>query len=414
MKSFEASLLAGIALAVSSLCGGRPQDADNVEALKGFQAQVATALPRVASLTGVQKLEPVKVDLLTREQLGTFFQKNLRIEYPNDELKKRGQCFAQIGLLPRGYDLESGFVTLLNQQAGAVYDLRSKTLIGLRDLPSERNRSVNNEMILSHELTHALQDRVIDLARESEVALKNIDYEYALRAVLEGMASSVMIAYAQNLRYCDLPDLRSFWRSQSEASARMLGDAPTYVTEYLMSPFAEGGAFIQAWQKRNPDRTLSDLLKDIPASSEQVLHFEKYAGKDQPTNIDLGNAHNILPGNLTPFYANTLGEFDLLVLFHIHKETQSNAGALANGWDGCKFEAYEDEKGRLIVLGSSAWDSQKDAEEFYEGFAKVLAASRSAKDYEVAQNRERVNFVIGATNETFRMAILKGLSSTTY
>ena len=414
MKSFEAILFAGIALTVSSLCCGQPREADKVEALKEFQEQVGNALPSVASLTGVQSREPVKVDLLTREELGKFFQKNLKIEYPNDELKKRGQCFAQIGLLPEGYDLESGFMTLLSQQAGAVYDSRSKTLIGLRDLPSERKRSVNNKMILSHELTHALQDRVIDLARESEVALKNIDYEYALRAVLEGMASSVMIAYAQNLRYGDLPDLRSFWRSQSEASARTLGDAPGYVTEYLMSPFAEGGAFIQAWQKRNPDKKLSDLLKEIPASSEQVLHFEKYAGKDQPTNIDLANAHKILPGNWTRFYANTLGEFELLVFFQIHRETQSNAGALADGWDGCKFEAYEDENKNLILLGSSAWDSQKDAEEFYEGFTKVLAQSRSARDYEVARHKERVDFLIGVTNKILRTATLKSLSTTTY
>jgi hypothetical protein len=415
MKSFEAILFAGIVLAVSCLCCGRPREADKVEALKEFQEQVGNALPSVASLTGVQSREPVKVDLLTREELGKFFQKNLKIEYPNDELKKRGQCFAQIGLLPEGYDLESGFMTLLNQQAGAVYDLRSKTLIGLGDLPSERKRSVNNKMILSHELTHALQDRVIDLARESEVALKNIDYEYALRAVLEGMASSVMIAYAQNLRYGDLPDLQSFWRSQlSQASGRTLGDSPGYVTEYLMSPFAEGGAFIQAWQKRNPDKKLSDLLKEIPASSEQVLHFEKYARKDQPTNIDLASARKILPANWTRLYANTLGEFELLVLFQIHKETQSNAGALADGWDGCKFEAYEDENKNLILLGSSAWDSQKDAEEFYEGFTKVLAQSRSARDYEVEQNKERVNFLIGVTNKILRTAILKSLSTTTY
>ncbi len=408
MKSFETTLLAGLTVLV--LCCQPRHKSDKVEALREFQNQVDTMLPEVASLTGVLKHEPVAAELLTKEELGTFLEKNMKIEYADAELKKRGRCFAAIGLLPEGYDLEQGFMTLLKQQAGAVYDLRSKILIGVSDLPSEQRRSVNDKMILSHELTHALQDRVMDIARESGIALKNIDYEYALRAVLEGMASSVMIAYAQNLPYNKLPDLQRFWRSQlSQVPGGRLGGSPRYLTEYLMSPYAEGGAFVQSWQRKNPDRMLSDLLQKIPASSEQVLHFEKYAEGDTPAAIDLSRAHKILPAHWKLSYANILGEFDLLVLFQVHEETQRNAAALAAGWGGCAFEAYEIEDGALVLLGASVWDAEKDAEEFCEGFSTVLEQSRPADDYEVVRRGTHAGFVIGSSNSALRTEILRVL-----
>jgi hypothetical protein len=407
MRSLQATLLAGLALLVSSWCYQPQPKADKDDALNELQNQVNEMLPAILSLTGIQEREPVKTALLTRTELGRFFETNLKVEYPNEELKKRGRCFALIGLLPQGYDLENGFMTLLKEQAGAVYDPRSKTLIGLSDLPTEQRRNVNDRMILSHELTHALQDRVIDIVEESETALKNIDYEYALRAVLEGMASSVMIAHAQNLHYSELPNLQTFWRSQLSQGGGTLGGSPPYATEYLMSPYAEGGAFIQAWQKGNPDETMNDLLKRIPASSEQVLHFEKYAGGDKPTDFDLSRMHKTLPGHWKLFYANTLGEFELLELFRIHKETEANAPALAAGWDGCKFEAYEEKNGDLILLGSSVWDSEEDAEEFRDGFIKVLAESRPNGDYEVVRTKARVSFLIGPADESLRTAILE-------
>lgn len=409
MKSLHATLVAFITLLTSSWCYRPQSNPNNDDALKQLQDEVDDALPTIVSLTGIQQSEQVKVDLLTRAELGKFFERALKVEYPSEELKKRGRCLALIGLLPDGYDLEQGFINLLKQQAGAVYDPRSKTLMGLSDLPPEQKRTVNDRMILSHELTHALQDRVIDIVRQSEIALENIDYEYAIRSVLEGMASSVMIAYAQNLPYSKLPDLQKFWRSQlAQLPGGTLGGFPRYVSEYLMSPYAEGGEFIQAWQSRNPNNTLNDLLNQVPESSEQVLHYEKYAEKDKPTDIDLSRVHNTLPGAWTPFYSNTLGEFELLQLFQNHEQTRANAATLAAGWDGCLFEAYEDKNGALILFGSSIWDSEEDAQEFCEGFGKVLAICRPNSDYDIRQIRARVSFVIGSTDK--KMAILKSLN----
>ena len=302
---------------------------------------------------------------------------------------------------------------LLREQAGGAYDPRSGTLIGVSDLAREPDRAVSDRMILSHELAHALQDRVIDIARQSRLGLENIDYEYAVRAVIEGMAGGVMLAYAQNLPYDRLPDLQSFWRSNlSRAAGAALSRSPRYLTEYLFSPYAEGGAFLQAWLKANPGKAMNDLLGRLPPSSEQVLHFEKYVEGDLPEEIDLSGARGILPGDWSLLYANTIGEFDLLQLFQAHEETRTSAAALAAGWDGCRFEAYQDAKGALILLGSSVWDGEEDAGEFSAGFRAVLGGFRAGDDHEVARNQARVHFVIGSADRSLRTAILESLEKT--
>ena len=402
-------LMALVLLALQPSCGtGRRTDTD--AALKEFRKQVDEALPAVEALTGIHRDGPVKVGMMTKAALGDFFERSLEVEYPDRALQRRGQCFAEIGLLPRGYDLAGGLLDLLKEEAGAVYDPASRTLIGIRDLPREPSRAVNDRMILSHEVAHVLQDQVIGIERHSRLGLENIDYEYALRAVIEGMAGSVMLAYARNLPVERLPDVQSFWRANlARASGGGLSRSPRYVAEFLLSPYAEGGAFVQSWLRANPGESLEHLLRRLPPSSEQVLHFEKYAEGDVPEEIDLLGPGKILPGDWELIYANTLGEFDLLQLFRTHAETEAGAAGMAAGWDGCRFEEYRNGSGALILFGSSAWDREEDAREFSGGFRTVLEGFRTGDDFTVVQDGLRVNFVIGSSDRSMRTAILEAL-----
>ena len=402
-------LMALVLLALLPSCGTGPRT-DTHAALNDFRKQVDEALPAVEALMGVHRDGPVKVGMMTKAALGEFFEKSLEAEYPDGALRKRAQCFAEIGLLPRGYDLAGGLLELLEEEAGAVYDPAGRALIGISDLPRERKRAVNDRMILAHELAHALQDKLIDIQRQSRLGLENIDYEYSLRAVMEGMASGVMLAYALKLPMNRLPDVHSFWRENlARASGGALSRSPRYLAEYLLSPYAEGGAFVQSWLRANPGKPLEELLRRLPPSSEQVLHFEKYAEGDVPEEIDLLGPGKILPGDWELIYANTLGEFDLLQLFRTHAETEAGAAGMAAGWDGCRFEEYRNGSGALILFGSSAWDREEDAREFSGGFRTVLEGFRTGDDFTVVQDGLRVNFVIGSSDRSMRTVILEAL-----
>jgi hypothetical protein len=306
-------------------------------------------------------------------------------------------------------------IDLIGEQAGAIYDPYSKTLKGLLGLPASLRTPPGQRMILSHELCHALQDRVIDIAARSRSALDNTDYSYALRSTIEGMATVVMLASYQGLQPAQVHDARatmraSFAQKEGNPAMKAFAQAPRYLRESLLSPYAEGSAFAQAWLGAHPDLKMGAMLEAMPVSAEQVLHFEKYVEGDLPTAVDLSGLAASLPAGWRRFYANTFGEFDLLVLFDDSEATSEHAQDLASGWDGLRVEAYEDSSGQAALVGASAWDTEADAAEFEEGFSKVLAGVHPAGDFKVARRGNRVDFVVGPLGEEATSRMLAALA----
>jgi len=374
------------------------------------------ALKDVSEMTGLAYAEPVKVDMITRTEVADFIRRTTAVEYPEGELVKRGRCLAEIGLLPKDYDLAEGMIDLVGEQAGAIYDQHTKTLLGISDLPAYLQAEAMQRLMVSHEACHALEDRVVDIAAQFRATLTDIDGEYAFRSAIEGMATVVMLAYSRGLPIEKSPDARAtmrsgFSRNQRTPSMQALAASPPYLAESLISPYAEGGAFAQDWLRAHQGARLGAMLAEMPTTSEQVLHFEKYVEGDTPTAIDLSPAGSALPEGWTFFYTNTLGEFDLRTLFELREEIAPVADQAAQGWDGFRFAAYSDSLGRLLVVGSSVWDSEADANEFSSTFWRMLDLTRDAKDFNVLQTRDVVSFAIGPAEGETRTRVLEALSA---
>lgn len=403
-----------IALVASS---GASAGAKEVSArLADFEDVKDQAVPAVCEMTGLSSRGLLKVDMITRAEVADFVRKTTALEYPDGELDKRSKCLAQIGLLPRDYDLAQGMIGLVAEQAGAIYDPHSKTLLGISDLPAHLQAVQTQKMIVSHEVCHALQDRVIDIVARSRETLDDIDGEYAVRATIEGMATVVMLAYCQDLPIERVPDTRSTMRvgfsgNLKNPGMKALAASPVYLQESLISPYAEGGALAQAWLKANPGTKIGAMLARMPTTSEQVLHFDKYVELDQPTPIEMSGVSSRLPPGWRFYTANTLGEFDLRILFGLYEETRSAAEKAAAGWDGLRFQAYTDSLDRLLLVAVSAWDSEADADEFTAALRGVLAATGAADDAAVAQRGRTVRFVVGAATTELKEHVLQALET---
>jgi hypothetical protein len=303
---------------------------------------------------------------------------------------------------------------MLHEQAGAYYDPWAKALTGIYDTHGMQDPTAE-KMYLTHEMAHAMQDRVADMLQQMKSRERDNDSQYCYRAVMEGMAGAVMVAFAMNKPMDSLPDMRAFWRANLErmtsdtSTFKTLGRAPLYVREWLYSPYAEGGAFIQAWLKANPGGAVAELMNNLPASSGQALHFEKYQANDLPARIDLTRIRRKVPGQWRPFCANSLSEFELRTLFRSHPATRDSADDIAAGWDGCRFDAYADNEGRILMVGSSAWDSEDDAGQFERAFGHVLRAVRGAGGHTILRKSDRVHFVIGGAGEVAAQRFLASI-----
>jgi hypothetical protein len=409
------ALVCGLAAAVFSCTCAPAYGDDREDEIERLRLLVSEVQPAVAELIGMPEGEPVKVAVKTRKEIREYVIQAAEMGYPDDELYRRGRCLAEIGLLPEDFDLKSGMIDLVGEQAGGLYDPYGKAFTGIIDLPPGLKATRYQKLIASHELTHALEDRVVDILEEAKTGLTNLDYEYAFRSIIEGIATVVMIAYTQDLALDGIPDTRAIMRTSFERKAgdptmKALAGSPPYLKELLISPYAEGGAFVQAWHRANPDMDLAALMTKVPPSSEQVLHPEKYFEPDEPTVIDLHGIERALPEEWDSFYTNTLGEFDLLTLFSLHEQTSADAGDIASGWDGLRFRAFHHQSGQLVLLGSSVWDSEKDAEEFHAGFSAVLAGISGPGSYALVRNGVYVDFVIGPVEDPIRESLLAAVS----
>jgi hypothetical protein len=408
VRAASSGLLAGLLIGLCSVpLAGPSAPVDREAELKAFTAYVDEALPVVVEMTGIDQADPVPVVMLMRSEVRDYLIETIEREYPEGELVKRGECLVALGLIPEGYDLEAGIIELITDEAGAFYDPRTDDMKGIADLHPMLKNPQMQKMIVSHELTHALQDRVVDLSSLYLDALSDMDREYCLRMIIEGMASNVMLPYMNDLTLEESPDVQAFMRTgfdmkYSGSGAGALGRCPLYVRESLLSPYAEGGGFVQTWLRKNPDKKLKALLLDMPSTSEQVMHYEKLEEGDEATPIDPSHLASVVPPGWKPFYANTLGEFDVLMLFKSHEDTERFAEELASGWDGCRWQAYRNEDGELVIVGLSVWDSKEDARDFAVGLKRVLADIRGADRYEVAREGVRVSFVIGPAGEGMR------------
>ncbi len=373
-------------------------------------------LPKVVEVTGINFGEPVKIVITTRAEVRDFVVKLMEEEYPGDELERQSRVFAALGLLPEGFDLRTGLIDLLHEQAGAFYDPRTKAYYSIIDLPEELKIPIIERVLVAHELTHALQDRVVDLLALQEEAKGNTDLGYARTSVMEGMASVTMFVAGQGMQLKSLPDIGGMMRMSMGSAAgnpmmKVFAASPQYLQETLISPYAEGASFIQAYIKANPEAKPSAIFDNMPESSEQILHYAKYAEGDRPTAIDLSGIDAALPLNWEPFHSNVLGEFDIKVLCQLHEPTKENADVTAAGWDGIHFRAFIDQEDNLVILGASVWDSEADASEFAESLAEVLIPIHGENNVAVMQHADRVEFLVGAISSEIREAALEALAA---
>jgi hypothetical protein len=318
---------------------------------------------------------------------------------PPDRADAFGRVVNKLGLY-KGPIIEdaAGMMThLATSQAAAYYDPdRSAFFVLLGDMPIEMLAPV-----YAHELYHGLQDQYWDLDAYVLDGLEgglNDDELLARQAVVEGEATYVMTLWMMRKLTGEIPtgfalDLAvqvqaqldsaalrqlavsgavSGARSEDiDASIAAMEEIPQFMMETLLGAYLKGMGFVHQVVKQGWDRA-ETLYTDPPRSTEQILHPEKWLlERDDPVAIDFPapERSEALEG-WTLLDSNVLGEFQLRIAFN-EFEMSDRSTAAAAGWDGDRFAVLERED-ELLLLLSTTWDSEAEAEEFAQAYEELL------------------------------------------
>jgi hypothetical protein len=336
----------------------------------------ATRVERgISTVRNLPFRRPVPMEVTTPEQLRRHLTRELRREYEPAKLAAVSTVYSLLGLLPSGIDLEREILRLYESQVAGFYEPRAAKLylvdpppaLGswwLRVLEALLRRDLVGEMLLAHELTHALQDQNFDVVGRMTDPLDD-DRALAAAAAIEGDATLAGFAYLLGgLPTESLLALVDRLQAIPTEVAASLPDSPTLLRETLAFRYSSGARFAAWAYLRAGWDGVNAILVSPPESTEQVLWPEKYyVEPDAPTTVDLGGLDDYrteAPGSLIE--ENTLGALLIRILFSV-AFSPDRAEWIARGWDGDRFAAWS-RGGRTHLYWMTAWDSVRDAKDF--------------------------------------------------
>jgi len=333
---------------------------------------------RVAEIRGLRFKDEVKAGILSKDELLKVLLDTLGKEMPDEEIAAYEKVYKKFGLLYPGMNLKKIIVETMTENIAGFYDPEKKELMLIKEPAVAGTAELQKQMLeilLSHELTHALQDQHFNLLEMPFKKIKdNDDFVLATQAVVEGDATLLMLDYMRpgKKSVAEIPEFNdSFAILLATGTMATSPDTPKILMENLIFPYMRGLKFISQKTEGDMWKNIDGIYSDLPTSTEQVLHPDKYfVERDYPVLIKLPDLRALLGEDWKPLLDNNMGELNTGVLlseFILGNEAQTSA----KGWDGDRFAAYERKSdGNIFVVWYTTWDSEADADEFLDSMRK--------------------------------------------
>ena len=295
-----------------------------------------------------------------------------------DELRRLSRLAAAGGMLPEGTDLATLAASFAAASAGATYSPLDKQVLLLAD---SHGKETTNDALLTHEFVHALQDQHFNLLQLLLARPYDFDREEALFAVIEGDAMDVQRRFELGEQWTrrSLDDVARMEDARFDEYRKEIGALfPPMLTETFIFRYRDGVRFVEAIRRKGGERAVDELFRRPPASSEQILHPEKYFAGEQPRAAQVDEQSFAAAGWHTTT-ATPLGEIGVRGLL-LKALTAKEAASAAAGWGGDRAYLFERAGHAPLFVWQTVWDKPEDAAEFCRAYNTLQRARATAAD----------------------------------
>ena len=348
----------------ASASPGAPASTPSPVASVDLAAVYARIEDEVIALRGLPAKQRLVPTILDEAQVRVRLEAQFRAENSSAEIAASQATLIAMGLLPPGTSLENLYVNLLGSQVAGYYDPATKQIYVVA-----RNGTIGavEKVTFAHEFTHALQDQDFGLKGIQTDAIGQGDRSLAHLALLEGDASLLMTQWLSG--HLDLAGIAEILAGDPAAQAQ-LDATPPVLKDALLFPYLQGLSFVQSIWAQSGWASVDRVFARLPASTEQILHPEKYAANEQPVAVPLDAAAiaTRLGGGWTATPADTLGEFQIGSWLKARGVTGAGGGvsgdAAAAGWGGDRYALIDGPNGAYALVILTTWDTPADTTEF--------------------------------------------------
>ena len=339
--------------------------------------------------TGLPIKHEVKRKLTSRDEVESYLTKHLNDE-DTQRLRRSELVLKKFGLLPREFNLETFLVALLKEEVAGYYDPKTKTVNLLDWVPIEEQ-----EPVMAHELTHALQDQDINLNKwlkkgdkdlgeirrdPTPADIENDEIDNAREAVLEGQAQAMMFQYAiapTGHTITNSPALVGAMQEETltgTPGTKVFNDAPIFLKESLTFPYSYGMDFvIKVLQQGGKEKAFDAVLHNPPHTTRQIMQPDTYLSGEQIQPMQVPDFKHDFK-DYHKFDIGAMGEFDVAVLMDQYVG-RTLSKKIYPEWRGGYYYAAKpktDPTAPLGLLYVSRWSSPDVAAQFAGIYAKSL------------------------------------------
>lgn len=329
---------------------------------------VSEILPQVMEIRGLKTTGEIDASVITSDELRRYLEEEAAEEADAGEIDKAQKMLRLLGLIEADDDLMVELLKILSSDIAGYYDQETREL----RIVDDNGLGAIDEITLAHEVTHALQDQNYSLNTFLPAdGSGNDDLDLARKALVEGDASLVELQYFQNIMDRDRQE------EAIDESSEMVSSygGPPYIEATLTFPYEDGLEFVSYLKEEGGWQAVNDAYAHPPESTEQIIHPWKYLSGERPVEVRIPALPELESGDWQMIEENVAGEFDLAQL--LDSMEVDNSSRAAAGWGGNRYRYYEHGDGRQVLVMLTAWDSEKDAEEFSEALNEGLAAGYS-------------------------------------
>ncbi|MHA2429078.1 MAG: hypothetical protein ACXADB_13745 [Candidatus Hermodarchaeia archaeon] len=322
--------------------------------------------------------------LFSKDQLRQHVIEDFLEDYTQEEAEEDAIVLESIGLLSSDFDMYDFYLNLLSEQIAGFYDNETKEMVVVQG----EKFGGTERLTYAHEYTHALQDQNYDIRDGLNFSDESCEDDSercaAIQALIEGDASKSELNWFMNhAKTSDQSDIIDFYDTFKQP---VMDSAPDFLSNDFLFPYEFGLLFVEYLYERGGWDAVDQAYSDLPVSTEQILHPEKYP-EDKPIPVYLPNLSPILGEGWVELDLNVMGEwYTYLILAHgLEKKARLNedvATEAAAGWGGDVYTVfYHADSDKTVMILRTLWETSIETDEFADAF-KTYARDRFGKPVE--------------------------------
>lgn len=387
--------------------GGEPIVADDLT------TQIQAIAERVEGLRGLEFRDPVEPQLLPTAEFTALITELAGEDYTAEDADLDGRVLTALGAVEPGVDLRTLVMDLIGEQAAGFYEPDTGQLVVRAD-DADALLAPGSQVILAHELEHALTDQHLPLPVDAEAPADG-DGETAALALVEGGATLLMQRFAMDA-LGPMEQLSMATDPSVAGSQEQLEGYPQHLQRELTFPYTDGLGFVCAVHADGGWPAVDAAYDDLPSTTAQILWPDRYAAGEDAVAVDgLGT-----PGEgWTKEHTDTFGAAQLLWLFSAPGDDPGAAldapREHAAAWAGGQLELWTDGATSAVGIVLAERAGERDLCDsvtawYRAAFPDALAADTAGEE-SLAVDGQNQDAVVVCAGGTVRVGIAPDLAA---